>query len=75
MYGSVCSGIAGSGFFWPIPAVLLLVIVLSVIMISKNNQHKNQSGKSSSLVALDERYARGEIDDQEYSRRKKNLDL
>lgn len=75
MYGSVCSGIAGSGFFWPIPVVLLFVIVLSVIMISKNNRRENQPGKSSSLKILDERYARGEIDNQEYSRRKKNLDL
>ncbi|SFK72908.1 putative membrane protein [Marinilactibacillus piezotolerans] len=75
MYGSVCSGIAGSGFFWPIPAVLLLVIVLSVIMIAKNNRQKKRPIESSSLEILNERYARGEIDDQEYSRRKKNLDL
>lgn len=45
------------------------------IMIAKNNRQKKRPIESSSLEILNERYARGEIDDQEYSRRKKNLDL
>ncbi|WP_253210408.1 DUF302 domain-containing protein [Tetragenococcus halophilus] len=45
------------------------------IMIAKNNRQKKRPIESSSLEILNERYARGEIDDQEYSRRNKNLDL
>jgi putative membrane protein len=44
-------------------------------MIAKNNRQKKRPIESSSLEILNERYARGEIDDQEYSRRKKNMDL
>lgn len=75
MYDGVCSRIIGSGFLWPIPVVLVFLIGLSMIMIAKNNRQKKRPIESSSLEILNERYARGEIDDQEYSRRKKNLDL
>lgn len=75
MYDGVCSGIIGSGFLWPIPVVLVFLIGLSIIMIAKNNRQKKRPIESSSLEILNEIYARGEIDDQEYSRRKKILDL
>lgn len=75
MYDGVCSGIIGSRFLWPIPVVLVFLIGLSMIMIAKNNRQKKRPIESSSLEILNEIYARGEIDDQEYSRRKKILDL
>ena len=75
MYDGVCSGIRGSGFLWPIPVVLVFLIGLSMIMIAKNNRQKKRPIESSSLEILNEIYARGEIDDQEYSRRKKILEI
>jgi len=73
MYDGVCSGIIGSGFLWPIPVVLVFLIGLSMIMIAKNNRQKKRPIESSSLEILNERYASGEITEEEYNQKKSQL--
>jgi len=57
---------------WLIPLVVLLVIALSIYMINKNN-NDNKINKESALDILDKRYANGEIDEEEYLKKKKIL--
>lgn len=57
---------------WLIPLVVLLVIVLSIYMINKNN-NDNKTNKESALDILDKRYANGEINEDEYLKKKKIL--
>lgn len=57
---------------WLIPLIVLLVIVLSIYRINKNN--KNSHGnKESALDILDKRYANGEIDEEDYLKKKEQL--
>lgn len=65
---------------WMIPLILLVLIAIAVYMIFRNNKtgqdigydKKNQS-TNRPLEILDERYAKGEIDETEYKKMKKNL--
>ena len=57
---------------------LIIIIVVVWFIVKEQNQNKqstdvNQSSKKSALDILKERYARGEIDEQEFEERKKNL--
>ncbi|NBI07246.1 hypothetical protein D3Z33_10335 [Senegalia massiliensis] len=57
---------------------LILVAVVVYFLIKYFNENNNNntntfSKKSNSLDILNERYARGEIDDEEYNRKKKIL--
>jgi len=61
---------------WLIPLILLALIVLSIYSIIKNNQatrNEKEPSINNALEILDERYARGEIDEIEYEKIKKNL--
>ncbi|SEK56653.1 putative membrane protein [Carnobacterium iners] len=60
---------------WLIPLVVLLVIVLSIYMIKKNNNDNkiNRDNKESALNISDKRYANGEIDEEEYLKKKNIL--
>jgi putative membrane protein len=58
---------------WLIPIVLLLIIGISLFMIRKNNKENSKESNSSALEILNERYAKGEIDEEEYNRKKNNL--
>lgn len=60
-------------FVWIIPIILLALIGIALYMVWKNKKgdHKDQS--SSALDILDMRYAKGEIDEEEYKNMKKNL--
>ena len=58
---------------WVIPITLLLIIGISIYMIGKNKKQKNQYRNDSSLNILNERFAKGEIDEEEYGEKKKNL--
>lgn len=53
--------------------VIIVVVWFFVKGQNQNNQSENQSTKKSALNILEERYARGEIDEQEFEDRKKNL--
>lgn len=63
-----------------IPFVLLVLIAIAGYMIFKNNKGNNQLSKGEksqstkkALEILDERYAAGAIDNEEYEKKKKNL--
>lgn len=60
--------------FWL--AILVGIAVACVTMIRRSGTDRNGTGndtKSSALDQLDERYARGEIDREEYLQRKKDI--
>jgi putative membrane protein len=55
---------------WLIPLVILLVIGFSIYRINKNND-ENRGNKETALDILDKRYANGEINEEEYLKKKK----
>lgn len=60
--------------FWL--AILVGIAVACFTMIRRSGADRNETGndtKSSALDQLDERYARGEIDREEYRQRKKDI--
>jgi len=65
-------GGGGMWFFWIILFVVLVWIVKSVTDYNAGN--KSISDDDSPLDILKKRYARGEIDEQEYIRRRKELE-
>lgn len=68
----------GMGFMSPILTLIIIGGIIFLIIYLINNS-KGKSSSSSvdshdrSLDILNERYARGEIDDEEYERRKRIL--
>lgn len=58
---------------WIIPLILLFLIGISIYMIRKNKKEDDQHINNSALRILDERFAKGEIDEEEYNRKKNNL--
>jgi putative membrane protein len=63
----------GMGWWWIIGLIIVVVIVWMVVRgMNQNNSVSHSHGKSA-LDILKERYARGEIDKQEFEERKKGL--
>ena len=71
-------------FNWLILILIVGVIIFAIYNIVKNNKDRGENTNnyhnnsyrtktSKSLDILDERYAKGEIDEDEYLRRKKTL--
>ena len=56
-----------------VPIIVITIIIFIVYKISNNNNFKELGGKDKSLDILDERLARGEINEDEYNDRKKFL--
>jgi len=65
----------GMGWWWIIGLIIVVVVVWAIVKgLNQNNQSAaNQSTKKSALDILKERYARGEIDKEEFEERKKDL--
>ncbi len=61
----------GMGWWWIIGLIFLVVVVWIVLKVA--GQNKNPGTAKSALDILKERYARGEIDKEEYEERKKKL--
>lgn len=64
------------GWFWLWPVLLLIGLALLAYLIYRLMQDRHggaQEGTSSAHRILDERYARGEIDEQEYRSRRTDL--
>lgn len=64
---------------WLIPFILILLIGFALYMIFRKNREaksqdsSNTNNTESALRILNERYARGEIDEDEFKRMKNNL--
>lgn len=58
---------------WIIPIILIIIIGIAVSMLVKNNREKNANRSNSALKILNERFAKGEIDEEEYKRMKEML--
>ncbi len=61
----------GGGFMWIFWILLILAIIWVVKAVTSGTTSANQ--QKSALEILRERYARGELDHEEFERRKKDL--
>ncbi|WP_238706890.1 hypothetical protein [Companilactobacillus halodurans] len=69
------SGCPGLGFFggmgggmWTYGIAILLIILAVVYFVNRGNHHKNTA-----LETLDQEYAKGNVSDDDYRKRKDNL--
>ncbi|MDW7652287.1 MAG: SHOCT domain-containing protein [Bacillota bacterium] len=60
-------------FFWVILIAVVAFLLLRGLDGSRNRPTQSDSATDRALETLNERYSKGEIDDEEYLRRKKNL--
>ena len=63
----------GMGWWWIIGIVVLIAIIWPVSQRFYRNDNVPQEPGKSALDILKERYAKGEIDKQEFEERKKDL--
>ena len=72
MFHGIDGHVWGMGWGWIIGLILLIAIIWIVVrMLKQNNQF--QGNNKTPLDILKERYAKGEIDKQEFEERKKDL--
>lgn len=67
----------GMGWLWPVLAVVVLVVVLAATGLTAallvRRDTRSSQERDSALGILRERFARGEIDQEEYERRREAL--
>lgn len=63
----------GGGFMWIFWVVIIVGIVLLIQMMTKNKSKTSSSQNESPLEILKKCYARGEIDEDEFLQRRKEL--
>jgi len=64
----------GMGWWWIIVLIIIIAVVWAVVKgMNQSNSSGNQPERKSALDILKERYAKGEIDKQEFEERKKDL--
>tara|TARA_R110002050_G_scaffold85091_1_gene181541 strand:+ start:6425 stop:6658 length:234 start_codon:yes stop_codon:yes gene_type:complete len=65
----------GMGWWWVIGLIIVIAVVWMVVKgMSQNNRPGNQPESKSALDYLKERYARGEINKQEFEERKRDIE-
>lgn len=62
----------GGAFMWIFWLLIIVGVIFLIMNIAKGNM--NQSSNDSPLEILKKRYARGEIEEEEYERRRKELE-
>jgi len=63
-----------SGFYWPMPWMMIFVIICVAMMFFMMRGHRMRPRGRDALDILKERFARGEIDQTEYEQRRRLLD-
>lgn len=61
----------GGGFMWIFWVLLVVLVILALKTVVLGGNH--WLGRSSALEILEERYARGEIDRDEFEQKRKDL--
>lgn len=75
MYGHDESMWFGGGYMWLFWIILIVLIALVVKLVAgKDSSAPRSSEEESPLSILKKRYARGEIDEEEFERRSRELD-
>jgi len=64
----------GGGLMWIFWILIIIGIFFIFQNMTKGSSDKSSSDKESPLEILQKRYARGEIEEEEYQRRRKELD-
>lgn len=71
-------GLGGGGFFMMIPMILIFAVLLYLVFkaIDNRNTHftSNNTSSSKALNILNERYAKGEISEEEYISKKQKIE-
>jgi len=62
----------GGGFMWLFWILIIVVLVIAIKFIADNTTSKKAINESA-MDILKQRYALGEIEDEEFARRKKEL--
>ena len=63
----------GMGWWWILGIIALALIIWLVVRLSNQKPNANHPENKSPLDILKERYAKGEIDKEEFEERKKGL--
>ncbi len=63
----------GMGWWWIIGLIVLVAVVWMVVKTMNQQNATKTESKKTALDILNERYAKGEVDKQEYEERKKDL--
>lgn len=64
----------GGGFMWIFWLLVIVVILVAVKALMAGNTQRGDSQKDSPLSILEKRYARGEIDREEYQEKRRELE-
>jgi putative membrane protein len=72
MYGE--GGMLFDGFMWVFWLLVISAVVLVIISAINNNTRTRNDTEDSPLEILKRRYARGEIDEDEFIQRRKGLE-
>lgn len=72
-----CACVMGGGMWWGMffPALVLAVLIIGGIVLFRTltNRSGGNSGSEGAMSVLEERFARGEIDDDEFRERREQL--
>ncbi len=66
----------GSGWWWFMPILVIIflgLIIWAVVALIRGQSGSQSTGADSALEVLKRRYARGDIDKEEYEQKKKDL--
>ena len=67
------NNIMGGWFGMLIPLIIIVIVIFAIYKLLQNNNTKNIEPKNNSLDILNERFARGEINEEEYNTKKNIL--
>ena len=75
-FGTGGSGFGGPNFFMMIPMIIILLMVVYLFFKASNSKNLNYAHNASlskAMVILEERFAKGEINEEEYLAKKNQL--